>query len=239
MSKLLKSFTDDVSTFLGIISDINQIMKNSKKDCSYTIFKGISYAYKDTMEDLGHNKLNIQYESNRSKKKKYNEDILLINGFIENGKELFSWISEFKKNVTKIDLYDDYFCIHTSVVDIFYKSKELNKDSFKKDINSFKGYLKRIREKNDNTLIYKDEEFQNTISKIENNIVPYECTFKTKSYGNIHFRMTSRIFLSLKKDSSVIFKITNVDSDNNVFGIDYEIINKDTTLKTYMTIINY
>jgi hypothetical protein len=247
--KILKVYdnSSDVTNIVNIINDINQIAKNLKKDSTYSIINGIAYAYKTSVEDVIHQKLEYSTLSNRNKSK-YNDDIPCINGLID-GKELYSFIKDYKKHVVKVIFYEYHFTIETSSSDISYRSISINsKKNLDVDYNKFNKYLERIKIKNSFKTIYKDENFDEKLKEIEidNVFLPYECKFKIShefmkedNEEIIKFRIVKKIFPTLKATSKVSINVFSVNPKDRVYAIEYIIDNKTSKLYNYATIVNY
>ena len=221
--------------FCSMINDINQIMKNCKTNSDYSIHNGVSYAYKSLAEDIVHNKLEMDYTSNRNKKG-YQEYLKNLNGIIY-GKIFFSWFKENKKIINQIKLFKDHFEIYTTNNSISFISDSIN---FKDDYYLLNEYFKRAKEKNNYKAIYIDRNFEKILNEIDiNNLtIPYHCKFPVKN-KTIKFIITKKLFLNFKKGSIIDLIIHNIDSLNKVYGIEYIINNKTSLLYNYVTIVNY
>ena len=119
--------------------ETNQIMKNGSENSCYTIRKGICYSFSSFNEKSVHKKMIIK----ERKDKELNEFITKINGYF-NGVEAFRFFNEYKKNITTVELEDDYFQINTSIPELIYRSESFEKNR-KNDYDSIIRYKKELK----------------------------------------------------------------------------------------------
>lgn len=213
----------------NFIYTINQDLKNSKKDTTYSIRKGKFISFKRGNELL-HNFCVPNISSRNNDIAGY---VNGLNGFV-NGKELFDFFKEYKKHINGMEINKNNFSILTSLPEIKYESAPINRN-LKYDIAPWK-------------------EFKNTLQIIKTPkrlVTSFELTdshFEEMAKRNapailnkdgIKIRVVPKMFLGRKAKSSCNLEVFELDKSSDLYLVNIILDNPSFSSNNYMIIVNY
>jgi len=214
---------DKAKAFATLLYNVNQDFKNTKNDSTYTIEGGVFYSFhQSNLVQL------VGYANPNPKKGIADDDIHKLNGSVH-GKDLFAFISKYKKNINKFVLKEGYFKIGTDIPEVSYKSGNI-KDS--QDLVLYKTFDKDAIQKFDKVKVKKTFNKED-IEKIKGS--QYPILFNEKG---IKLRLTFKLFIGLKVTTALSMKISK-SKKKDLYLVDITSGQKDYTSIGYFVINNY
>lgn len=229
---------------LKTLTEVNQICKNLRIDNSYTIFNGeclifdrrfiIDNKTKKFKEDVGYRRVVFH-------DKKIDSDTLSkFNIYVKSGKELYSFINTYKKQITGIYDDDEKIRINTSyniedfeftIEKILEENKKHNDIRFK-DIDNYREYIKKMKQYKFITEGIITEEIYDIIMNLENQVYLLNLNGK-------RLRTTSRLLNGIKKDREIKYKLYEVDENQNCYVVIFDGGTKSYTIEHIYKFISY
>lgn len=220
----------EAQQMIALIYDLNQDLKNAKKDNTYTILKGKLMAFKTDPEDLVHIVATPILSKTRQPAEPYLPE---LNGFIH-GKELFAFFKDYKKFTTDIHLSADGFIIKTSVPEVEYVSGSV-RENRDKDFDPYKEFTDRVlKPYRTKECLKASIDITDRLKEIDD--APSPVTIEAKK---IRLKVTHRIFLGLKAKSTCSMKFFCINKKNGVYLIQMTMNNPSFTSENYFVIVNY
>jgi len=221
--KLLMTVEDEktLDTFRLVLNEINQDIKTTT-DTTYSIKKGKFINFK-----AGIMKCVSSFNNNeRTLKKcpKLDEIMSNLNGSVD-GINLFKWITDYKKYINGLDLYDKHFVIKTSIPEVEFKSGMLDSD----DVSTYLKMKKSLGER-----VAKEEISIETYNEMKQSRLSH-----TFDFNDIKIIMTFKLFLGMKAKSKCNLSMYEINPKENLFCAVVTIDEGNHMNKLFYPFINY
>ena len=123
----------EIKKFIKNINDINQKMKNSRNNSFYTLNNSTAYSIRPAEDyNIGICKVDLLQSKD-----------LNLNGIVD-GKELYKYISIYKKSIDEIIIEEKYFSIKCNKLKLDFSSISFNRKN--KEINEYRLYRKKYND---------------------------------------------------------------------------------------------
>ena len=230
MSDILLHITDEkeVAKYKSLITSINQLMKNMKKDTCYTMVNGLLLAMQSLPNEYFSNITKINITNKTLLKFDLNNKSKNFNGYI-NGKELYSFLNDYKTKITEFKFYKTHFVIETSLPEVEYTSYMITKDNT--DIQEYKRITQE--RKNINKVLYsKTFDSVDFIKDIDSHIP------SVVRLNDIKLKL-NKSFITISKPKENKITIASYKNNDVVLYSEFTSISDKFECKSIFNIINY